>query len=116
MENRRIPVFPGWAFSQTFVMKVERRVTRVGIVSGHFHCGVRYTNAGIGGIELTVQMRQRLPNVKICTLTTADQPDTIKEAIRAEVDGYVLKSAERTELENALKTLPAVTNIAVSRC
>jgi DNA-binding NarL/FixJ family response regulator len=59
----------------------------------------------LGGIELTLQLRQRFPNVKICLLTVADQPDTIKEAIRAGADGYVLKSAERSELENALKSI-----------
>ncbi len=59
----------------------------------------------MGGIELTIQLRQRFPHVKICLLTVADKPDTIKEAIRAGADGYVLKSAERSELENALATI-----------
>ncbi|MGA0558741.1 response regulator [Larkinella sp. VNQ87] len=57
----------------------------------------------MGGIELTLQLRQRFPQVKICLLTVADQPEAIKEAIRAGADGYVLKSAERHELETALK-------------
>jgi DNA-binding NarL/FixJ family response regulator len=56
----------------------------------------------MGGIELTLQLRQRFPKVKICLLTVADQPEAIKEAIRAGADGYVLKSAERSELETAL--------------
>lgn len=56
----------------------------------------------MGGIELTLQLRQRFPDVRICLLTVADQPDAIKEAIRAGADGYVLKSADRTELEKAL--------------
>jgi DNA-binding NarL/FixJ family response regulator len=59
----------------------------------------------MGGIELTLQMRQRFPEVRICLLTVADQPDAIKEAIRAGADGYVLKSAERTELETALRSI-----------
>ncbi|NIJ52346.1 response regulator [Dyadobacter arcticus] len=59
----------------------------------------------MGGIDLTLQLRQRFPQIKICLLTVADQPDTIKEAIRAGADGYVLKSAERSELENALNTI-----------
>lgn len=53
-------------------------------------------------IELTLQLRERFPQVKICLLTVADQPDAIKEAIRAGADGYVLKSADRSELEKAL--------------
>jgi DNA-binding NarL/FixJ family response regulator len=59
----------------------------------------------MGGIELTLQLRQRFPFVKICLLTVADQPDAIKEAIRAGADGYVLKSAERAELEAALSAI-----------
>ncbi|QHW00595.1 response regulator [Spirosoma endbachense] len=56
----------------------------------------------MGGIELTLQLRERFPHVRICLLTVADQPDAIKEALRAGADGYVLKSAERIELETAL--------------
>lgn len=59
----------------------------------------------MGGIELTLQLRERFPTVKICLLTVADQPEAIKEAIRAGADGYVLKSAERTELETALNMI-----------
>ena len=59
----------------------------------------------MGGIELTLQMRERFPGVKICLLTVANEPDAIKEAIRAGADGYVLKSAERAELEKALNMI-----------
>ena len=56
----------------------------------------------MGGIELTLQLRERFPQVKICLLTVADESDAIKEAIRAGANGYVLKNAERAELETAL--------------
>lgn len=59
----------------------------------------------MGGIELTLQLRERYPGVKICLLTVADEPASIKEAIRAGADGYVLKNAERTELETALSMI-----------
>ena len=59
----------------------------------------------MGGIELTIQLRQRFPHVKICLLTVADAPEAIKEAIRAGANGYVLKSAERAELEKALSMI-----------
>ncbi|KAA9355272.1 response regulator transcription factor [Larkinella humicola] len=59
----------------------------------------------MGGIELTLQIRAHFPDVKICLLTVADQPEAIKEALRAGADGYVLKSAEREDLETALKTI-----------
>lgn len=59
----------------------------------------------MGGIELTLQLRERFPKVRICLLTVADQPEAIKEAIRAGADGYVLKSADRSELETALSMI-----------
>ncbi|SDG75054.1 two component transcriptional regulator, LuxR family [Dyadobacter soli] len=59
----------------------------------------------MGGIELTLKMRERFPHVKICLLTVADQPDAIKEAIRAGADGYVLKSADRDELETSINMI-----------
>lgn len=59
----------------------------------------------MGGIELTIRLRECFPKVRICLLTVADEPDAIKEAIRAGADGYVLKSAERSELEMALNTI-----------
>jgi len=59
----------------------------------------------MGGIELTLKLREFFPEVKICLLTVADQPEAIKEAIRAGADGYVLKSAERSELETALSMI-----------
>ncbi|WP_342087710.1 response regulator transcription factor [Dyadobacter sp. OTU695] len=59
----------------------------------------------MGGIELTLKMRERFPQVKICLLTVADQPSAIKEAIRAGADGYVLKSADREELETSLNMI-----------
>ena len=59
----------------------------------------------MGGIELTLQLREHFPAVKICLLTVADQSDAIKEAIRAGADGYVLKNAEVFELETALRMI-----------
>jgi len=59
----------------------------------------------MGGIALTLQLREKFPNVRICLLTVSDQPEAIKEAIRAGADGYVLKSAERSELEKALEQI-----------
>lgn len=59
----------------------------------------------MGGIELALQMRQQFPDVRICLLTVADRPEAVKEAILAGADGYVLKSAEKSELETALHTI-----------
>lgn len=59
----------------------------------------------MGGIDLTLQLRERFPGMKICLLTVAEEPEAIKEAVRAGADGYVLKSAERSELETALRII-----------
>ncbi len=59
------------------------------------------------GIDLTLALRDQFPHVKICLLTVADQPEAIKEALRAGADGYVLKNAERNELETALRLVAA---------
>jgi DNA-binding NarL/FixJ family response regulator len=59
----------------------------------------------MGGIELTLHLRERFPHVRICLLTVSDQPEAVKEAIRAGADGYVLKNAEKSELETALNMI-----------
>ncbi|WP_031529316.1 response regulator [Dyadobacter crusticola] len=59
----------------------------------------------MGGLELTLKLRDQFPNVKICLLTVADKPESIKEAIRAGADGYILKSADRNELEMAMNLI-----------
>ncbi|WP_342087709.1 response regulator transcription factor [Dyadobacter sp. OTU695] len=61
----------------------------------------------MGGIELTLQIKERFPGVKICLLTGADEPDLIKEAMRAGADGYVLKDTELGELETAMNLIVA---------
>ncbi|WP_375448329.1 response regulator transcription factor [uncultured Fibrella sp.] len=42
----------------------------------------------MGGIELTIRLREQFPQVKLCLLTVADQPEAIKEALRAGADHY----------------------------
>jgi DNA-binding NarL/FixJ family response regulator len=59
----------------------------------------------MNGIELTLRVKQDFPNIKILVLTASEDGETIKEALRAGAMGYVFKSAERDELENALKTI-----------
>jgi DNA-binding NarL/FixJ family response regulator len=59
------------------------------------------------GIEVTLHLRQLYPAVKVLLLTMADDAPTIREAMRAGVWGYVLKSSGRHELEQALTDLMA---------
>jgi DNA-binding NarL/FixJ family response regulator len=57
------------------------------------------------GIELTYQLRQQYPTVKIILLTVSEDIETIKAAFNAGVSGYVMKKAGRDEFESALKTV-----------
>ncbi|GAB2800099.1 response regulator transcription factor [Rhabdobacter roseus] len=59
----------------------------------------------LDGIQLTLQLRQKYPDLKILMLTVADDLDPIQDAYRAGVSGYVMKKAERAELEKALRTV-----------
>lgn len=57
------------------------------------------------GIELTYQIRQRFPKVKVILLTVSEDAQTIQEAFQAGVSGYIMKKAGRAEFEEALKTV-----------
>jgi DNA-binding NarL/FixJ family response regulator len=57
------------------------------------------------GLELTYQLRQHYPHIKIILLTVAEDAETIKRAFQAGVSGYLMKKAGREEFENALKTV-----------
>lgn len=59
----------------------------------------------LSGIDLTLQLRQSHPHVKVLLLTMAEDTLTIREAVRAGCAGYVLKRAGRDELEKAIKFL-----------
>ena len=53
---------------------------------------------GIGGIAATRLIKQRHPQIKIILLTNYDDEEYVLEAIRAEVDGYVLKDVNKGDL------------------
>lgn len=57
------------------------------------------------GIELTYQIRQRFPKVKVILLTVSEDAQTIQEAFQAGVSGYIMKKAGKAEFEEALKTV-----------
>jgi DNA-binding NarL/FixJ family response regulator len=56
----------------------------------------------LSGIDLTLLLRRTHPTVKVLLLTMADDAQTIREAVRAGVAGYMLKRAGRDELEKAV--------------
>ncbi len=57
----------------------------------------------MNGIETTIRVREKYPNVRVMLLTMSEEPAVIKEALVAGVDGYIMKRAERKELERAIK-------------
>jgi DNA-binding NarL/FixJ family response regulator len=59
----------------------------------------------LDGVQLTLQARQKFPNLKVLMLTVSEEAEVIREAFRAGVSGYVMKKAGKVELTMALNTL-----------
>ena len=59
----------------------------------------------LNGLQATSRIRQECPNTKIVMLSMYTNEEYLKEALRAGAAGYLLKDADRTELELAIKTV-----------
>ena len=57
---------------------------------------------GIGGIEATRQIKDKLPSVNVLALTMHDNEEYFYAVLRAGASGYVLKEAEPSELISAV--------------
>ncbi len=57
---------------------------------------------GPGGIEVTRQVKQVLPNTRVLILTVHEDESLLREAIRAGAAGYIIKRAVESELINAI--------------
>ncbi len=64
-----------------------------------------YNMPVMNGIELTFQIRQKYPSIKVLLLTVSEEATTIETAFKAGVAGYVMKKAGKAELETALNTI-----------
>jgi DNA-binding NarL/FixJ family response regulator len=64
-----------------------------------------YNMPEMDGIELTKQIRQKYPTIKVLLLTVSEDANTIQEAFKAGVSGYMMKKAGKSEFETALKTI-----------
>ncbi len=60
---------------------------------------------GIDGVEATRRLHATHPEVKIVMLTTYDDDDYVKRAIRNGAIGYLLKDVPPDELFNAIRTI-----------
>ncbi|MET0515626.1 MAG: response regulator transcription factor [Nitrospiraceae bacterium] len=60
---------------------------------------------GMNGLEATSRMRQECPRIKVLMLSMYTNEEYLQEALRAGAAGYLLKDADRAELELAIKTV-----------
>lgn len=56
----------------------------------------------MNGIETTLRLSQELPDVKVLMLSSSDLKDNVISAIRAGASGYMLKTAEASEIAKAV--------------
>ncbi|MGB8170340.1 MAG: response regulator transcription factor [Chthoniobacteraceae bacterium] len=60
-----------------------------------------------GGIESTAALRAKVPDARVIIYTTFDGDEDVYRAVQAGARGYLLKSAPRTELLAAIRTVAA---------
>ncbi len=57
----------------------------------------------LNGFELTKKIKKKYPSVKIIILSMHKQSDMIHKLIQKEIDGYLLKNADVSELDHAIR-------------
>ncbi|RMF90876.1 MAG: DNA-binding response regulator [Nitrospinota bacterium] len=60
---------------------------------------------GLGGLEATLELKKRFPELKILILTQYDNREYLYRFLKAGVSGYVLKRAAGTELVAAIRAV-----------
>jgi two-component system NarL family response regulator len=63
--------------------------------------------AGGSGIETTATLRAQAPEARVIIYTTFDGDEDVYRAVQAGARGYLLKSAPRTDLLTAIRTVAA---------
>ncbi len=72
--------------------------------SSHFDLMISdFSMPDMNGLELVKQAKAVNPALKIIVLSMHDEPELVREIIRAGVDGYVLKKYSHEELIQAVK-------------
>ncbi len=59
---------------------------------------------GVGGIEVTRRVREKLPGTKVLILTVHEDAALLREALKAGASGYVVKRAVESELLAAIES------------
>jgi len=62
---------------------------------------------GLSGLEALPYFKQTIPNTKIVILTQSDKESDIVQAISLGASGYLLKSANTTQIREAIRTVMA---------
>jgi len=59
----------------------------------------------MGGIETTLQLAQKEPNVRVLILTVHEEDSLLKEVIRMGASGYIVKRAAQEDLLHAIRVV-----------
>ncbi|WP_440999745.1 response regulator [Fodinibius sp. SL11] len=59
----------------------------------------------MNGIKATQKIKESFPEVKVLALTMMDEDQHIRQMIEAGASGYILKSSDKIELVDAIKTI-----------
>jgi DNA-binding NarL/FixJ family response regulator len=60
---------------------------------------------GLGGIEVTRQLKEALPKARVLILTVHEDESLVQEAIQAGASGYIIKRAVESELIDAIRAV-----------
>jgi len=60
---------------------------------------------GASGIQVTAQLRQRVPETRILILSMYENAEYVLESVRAGAHGYILKDTAATELRRAVRAV-----------
>jgi DNA-binding NarL/FixJ family response regulator len=64
-----------------------------------------YKMPQMSGIELTLQLRQKYPKIKVLMLSVSEEAEMIREAFQAGVWGYMMKKSGKVELQKAIESI-----------
>ena len=57
----------------------------------------------LNGINMTLRLREKSSEVRVIILTMSEEAEDIREGLKAGIHGYVMKSAEKSELLQAIE-------------
>jgi len=60
---------------------------------------------GISGLELTREVKQKYPEIKILVLSMYNEPEVVDAILSSEAEGYILKNSGKAELQDAIRKI-----------